>query len=227
VAEQVISLLSEASRLELNAGKRVSLRAHPTIAARWLIPRLTSLYESHPKIAVSVDTAYQRFPDFAFDSIDAVITFGTATWPNMETLALWEEQLIPVCSPALLATDTPDQILRTARLVDANVGGVDWRRWEEAYPGTIGGNNGNNGNLTVDTQDMAIVAAQHAQGVALVDAVLARDSIAAKQLIRIHPGGVHTGDRYSLVYPTRSTKSSGFVEFLSWLEAETLKVTAS
>lgn len=216
-AQQVIGLLSEISLLEPNVGKRISLRAHPTIATRWLIPRLDNLYKLDSKIAVNVDTAYQRFPDFAFESIDAVITFGAATWPNLETLALWEERLIAVCSPALLGENSPSHILSTARLLASNVGGVDWRRWEEAYPSTIGCNNG---YLTVDTEDLAMIAAQHGHGVALVDDVLARDSIANGQLIRMHPGSVCTGARYSVVYPARSMKSSGFTEFLSWLESE-------
>src|SRR5476649_2595667 len=47
VAEQVIALLSDASHMHETVGRSVSLRAHPTMAARWLIPGLTAFYQLH------------------------------------------------------------------------------------------------------------------------------------------------------------------------------------
>lgn len=117
-------------------------------------------------MTVSVDTVYHRFPDFAFESIDAMIAYGTATWPDFEALELWEEQLIPVCSPALLAGTTPEEVLKTARLVDASMDRLDWRRWEAYYPGSTGPDNA---HLTFDTLESAIVAVKCSQGIALVD----------------------------------------------------------
>lgn len=94
MAEQVINLLSDATQELKSVEKCISLRVHPTMATRWLIPRLTDLYRSHPGLAINMDTAYHRFPDFAFESIDAVFVFGTATWPDFETIELWEEELV-------------------------------------------------------------------------------------------------------------------------------------
>ncbi|MBK5396337.1 LysR family transcriptional regulator [Pseudomonas sp. TH39(2020)] len=217
VAEQVIGLLSDASHMLATVGRSVSLRAHPTMAARWLIPRLTAFYRLYPEVTVSVDTVYHRFPDFAFESIDAMIAYGTATWPDFEALELWEEQLIPVCSPVLLAGTTPEEVLKTARLVDSSMDRLDWRRWEEYYPGSTGPDNA---HLTFDTLESAIVAVKCGQGIALVDAVLTRDELLAQQLVRVHSGSIITGGRYTLVYPKRVKRSSGFSEFLDWLEQE-------
>jgi LysR family glycine cleavage system transcriptional activator len=217
VAEQVIGLLSDASQMLATVGRSVSLRAHPTMAARWLIPRLTAFYREHPQVTVSVDTVYHRFPDFAFESIDAMIAYGTATWPDFEALELWEEALIPVCSPVLLAGSTPEAVLKTARLVDASMDRLDWRRWDEYYPDSTGPDNA---HLTFDTLESAIVAVKCGQGIALVDAVLTRDELLTGQLIRVHAGSIVTGGRYTLVYPKRVKRSSGFCEFLEWLEQE-------
>lgn len=217
VAEQVIGLLSDASQMLATVGRSVSLRAHPTMATRWLIPRLTVFYRLQPDVTVSVDTAYERFPDFAFESIDAMITYGTATWPGFEALELWEEELIPVCSPALLADSCAEEVLKTARRVDGSLDRLDWRRWEELYPGTI---SGANGHLTFDTLESAIVATKCGQGVALVDPIITRDELLGQQLLRVHAGRIVTGARYTLVYPKRAKRSSGFAEFLSWLEQE-------
>ncbi|MGE8154773.1 LysR substrate-binding domain-containing protein [Pseudomonas vancouverensis] len=217
VAEQVIGLLSDASQMLTTVGRSVSLRAHPTMAARWLIPQLTDFFRGHPEVTVSVDTVYHRFPDFAFESVDAMIAYGTATWPDFEALELWEEQLIPVCSPALLAGTTPEALLRTARLVDSSMDRLDWRRWEEYYPGSTGNDNP---HLTFDTLESAIVAVKCGQGIALVDAVLARDELLNGQLVRVHAGRIVTGGRYTLVYPKRVKRSSGFCEFLAWLEQQ-------
>lgn len=215
VAEQVIGLLSDASHMLASAGRSVSLRAHPTMAARWLIPRLTAFYRLHPKVSVSVDTVYHRFPDFAFESVDAMIAYGTATWPDFEALELWEEELIPVCSPALLEATTPEELLKSARLVDASMDRLDWRRWDEYYPGSTGLDNP---HLTFDTLESAIVAVKCGQGIALVDAVLTQDELLTGQLRRVHTGSIVTGGRYTLVYPKRVKRSSGFCEFLEWLQ---------
>ncbi|MCU1758508.1 LysR substrate-binding domain-containing protein [Pseudomonas sp. 14P_8.1_Bac3] len=217
VAEQVIGLLSDASHMLATVGRSVSLRAHPTMAARWLIPRLTAFYQVHPEVTVSVDTVYHRFPDFAFESIDAMIAYGTATWPDFEALDLWEEELIPVCSPQLLTGTTPEALLKTARLVDSSMDRLDWRRWDEYYPNSTGTDNP---HLTFDTLESAIVAVKCGQGIALVDAVLTQDELRSGQLTRVHAGRIVTGGRYTLVYPKRVKRSSGFCEFLGWLEQE-------
>ncbi|QRY78327.1 LysR family transcriptional regulator [Pseudomonas sp. PDNC002] len=215
VAEQVIGLLSDASHMLATVGRSVSLRAHPTMATRWLIPRLTAFYDAHPDVTVSVDTAYERFPDFAFEAVDAMITYGTATWPGFEALVLWEEELIAVAAPSLVAGTTAEDALRCARLVDGSLDRLDWRRWEELYPGSLGGGNG---HLTFDTLESAIVAAKCGQGVALVDAVITRAELDNQELLRLHPGSIVTGARYTLVYPRRVKRSSGFAAFLAWLE---------
>jgi len=217
VAEQVIGLLSDASHMLTTVGTSVSLRAHPTMAARWLIPRLTAFFKEHPQVTVSVDTVYHRFPDFAFESVDAMVAYGNATWPDFEALHLWEEELIPVCSPALLAGTGASEVLKSARLVDSSMDRLDWRRWEEYYPDSIGPDNP---HLTFDTLESAIVAVKCGQGVALVDGVLTQEELLSKQLTRVHSGSIVTGGRYTLVYPRRVKRSSGFCRFLDWLEQE-------
>ncbi|TBN34360.1 hypothetical protein EYC95_27155 [Pseudomonas sp. BGI-2] len=129
----------------------------------------------------------------------------------------WEEELIPVCSPALLAGTTPEEVLKTGRLVDSSMDRLDWRRWEEYYPGSTGADNA---HLTFDTLESAIVAVKCGQGIALVDAVLTRDELLTGQLTRVHAGRIITGGRYTLVYPKRVKRSSVFSEFLDWLEQE-------
>lgn len=171
----------------------------------------------HPQVTVSVDTVYHRFPDFAFESIDAMVAYGTATWPDFEALQLWEEELIPVCSPALLAGTTAQELLKRARLVDSSMDRLDWRRWAEYYPDSTGTDNA---HLTFDTLESAIVAVKCGQGIALVDAVLTDDELRSGQLVRVHSGRIVTGGRYTLVYPRRVKHSSGFSEFLAWLGQE-------
>jgi LysR family glycine cleavage system transcriptional activator len=56
------------------------------------------------------------------------------------------------------------------------------------------------------------------QGIALVDAVRTHDELLTGQLTRVHAGRIITGGRYTLVYPKRVKRSSGFCEFLDWLE---------
>ncbi|MNW69399.1 DNA-binding transcriptional activator GcvA [compost metagenome] len=60
------------------------------------------------------------------------------------------------------------------------------------------------------------------QGIALVDAVLTQDELLNQQLTRVHSGSIVTGARYTLVYPKRVKRSSGFSEFIEWLEQDVI-----
>jgi DNA-binding transcriptional LysR family regulator len=74
----------------------------PTFMMRWLIPRLYDFNARHPDIGVRLSASFAPV-DFARDGIDAAIRFGAAPWPeDVEAQPFLDEQIGPVCSPALL-----------------------------------------------------------------------------------------------------------------------------
>src|SRR5881227_2245594 len=77
-----------------------------SLAAKWLLPRLSSFQESHPGIDVRITTS-TNLVDFRSGDVDAAIRYGRGQWSGLRADWLMADQLFPVCSPALIAGDKP------------------------------------------------------------------------------------------------------------------------
>ena len=91
--------------------RRVRIVSVESVAEMWLVPRLAAFRALHPGIAIEVETNH-RAVDPARRDFDAWLAYsGETSAPRPltrreDTLleeTLYEEQLVPVCSPALLA----------------------------------------------------------------------------------------------------------------------------
>src|SRR5450759_5957776 len=77
-----------------------------SLAAKWLLPRLSAFQETHPGIDVRITTS-TSLVDFKRGDVDAGIRYGRGHWPGLRADWLMADELFPVCSPALLAGDKP------------------------------------------------------------------------------------------------------------------------
>src|SRR6202163_886751 len=103
-----------------------------SLAAKWLLPRLTAFQEAHPGIDVRI-TPCTGLVDFKSGDVDAAIRYGRGNWPGVRADWLMADQLFRVCSPGMLAGDKP---LRSPEDLPDHVllhtsGGYDddWRLW--------------------------------------------------------------------------------------------------
>ena len=78
----------------------LKIRSYTTFALRWLIPRLSSFHQAHPKIDVQLTTSLDF--DFEKEDLDAAIRLGDGNWPGLQAERLVPHELVPVCSPRLL-----------------------------------------------------------------------------------------------------------------------------
>ena len=114
---------------------RLRIVAVESIAERWLLPRLARFTATRPDIAVEIETDHAGVDPNRHD-FDAWITFtGDARAPDPESArheALFEETLIPVCSPALLKSRgrprAPDELHRWPLIYHLGWPG-DWPLW--------------------------------------------------------------------------------------------------
>ena len=87
-------------------GGSLALAAVPTFATRWLMPRLPGFAALQPDVVVHIETRTRPFL-FADAEFDAALYAGTpaqvANWAGTRALLLLHEDVVPVCSPALLA----------------------------------------------------------------------------------------------------------------------------
>src|ERR1700729_974117 len=82
-------------------GDELTIGCLGTFAIKCLIPLLPSYRASHPDIAVRLRTLVP-FGDALHDDYDVSIHYGLDDWPGMATWKINDEEVFPVCSPALL-----------------------------------------------------------------------------------------------------------------------------
>jgi LysR family glycine cleavage system transcriptional activator len=73
---------------------------------QWLLPRLPKFTAQHAGIDVQIHTSVER-ADFVTTGMDAGIRFDGGNWPRLHSENLFDEWLVPVCTPALLRRHGP------------------------------------------------------------------------------------------------------------------------
>ncbi|RUW87242.1 LysR family transcriptional regulator, partial [Mesorhizobium sp. M8A.F.Ca.ET.023.01.1.1] len=75
-------------------------------AAKWLMRRVENFRKLRPGIELRFDIAY-GLRDFDLDDVDVGIRFGAGKYPGLYAHRLFDNIIIPVCSPGLLASGPP------------------------------------------------------------------------------------------------------------------------
>ena len=211
--EQLIALLIEADQAMTQQPQTVTLRVHPSLAIRWLLPRLPDLYHAHPHVRVDIDTAWVRRPDFELEGIDGMIEYGVGPWPGLTEDRLWEEQLAPVCRPGQAGDLKGRKSFDALVLLHMDRTYETWERWAAQAQVSLAGAR----HLVFDTLDLAVTAAQQGQGLALADLALVGAAVHEGLLVQAHPVQLDVGMGYSLIAPKTSSSVSGFSLLRTWL----------
>ena len=212
----------ERDTLDLMAGKgrggAIALEAVPTFATRWLIPRLPQLAALHPDTVVHIET---RTRPFLFDDtgFDAALFTGTAEqvarWPGTQAEPLMREDVVPVCSPALLQGGplAPAQVA-TLPLLQQSTRPYGWRQWFDAMevqaPAALAG-------PRYELFSMIAVAAAHGLGVALMPPMLIEAELARGELVVACPQPLRGERSYYLVTPVLEHEPAVLGEFRLWM----------
>jgi LysR family transcriptional regulator, glycine cleavage system transcriptional activator len=189
-----------------------------SLAAKWLVPRLFRFRRAHGDIDVRLSTS-ERLVDFVNDGIDIAIRYGQGRYPGLESELLMEEDLSPVCSPALLKGPHPlhkPEDLKYHTLIHDDFH-VDWAMWLRTAG--ITGIDPHRGP-TFNSSEHAVQAAVLGEGVVLGRSALVTDDLASGRLIRPFTIRLPAGLAYYIVYPARSLRRHKVKIFRDWLLAE-------
>src|SRR4051812_41800799 len=88
-------------------GRRLTLTAAPSFAAKWLVPRLGRFEVAHPQVDVWL-SAGMEVVDFNAGEVDLAIRYGSGRYPGLEVIRLLSETVIAVASPELMANNPLD-----------------------------------------------------------------------------------------------------------------------
>jgi LysR family glycine cleavage system transcriptional activator len=193
-----------------------------SLAAKWLLPRLTDFQEAHPGIDVRITTS-TSLVDFQRDDVDAAIRYGRGQWPGLRADWLMADELFPVCSPSLLRGDKPLRLPEDLRgyplLHTSNANSDDWRLWLTAagLPADIAKQPG----ITFDMIFMTIQAAIDGIGVAMGRTSYVSDDIAKGRLVVPFKIALPADAGFYLVSPEGRREAPKLAAFRQWMIAAT------
>ncbi|MCK1395399.1 transcriptional regulator GcvA [Bradyrhizobium sp. 1] len=193
-----------------------------SLAAKWLLPRLTDFQEQHPGIDVRITTS-TSLVDFQRDNVDAAIRYGRGQWPGLRADWLMADELFPVCSPSLLRGDKPlrqpEDLKGYPLLHTSNANSDDWRLWLTAagLPADIARQPG----ITFDMIFMTIQAAIDGIGVAMGRTSYVQDDIAKGRLVVPFKIALPADAGFYLVSPQGRREAPKLAAFREWMIAAT------
>jgi LysR family glycine cleavage system transcriptional activator len=202
----------------------LTVSAAPSLTAKWLVLRLHRFRERHPEIDVRI-SATMELADFGRGDADLAIRYGSGRYPGLHVERLLEDQVFPLCSPALLDGTPPlrrPADLRAHALIHDDTAegrplAPNWAMWLRAAG--VDGVDASRG-LRFSGAHLALDAAASGRGVALANHVLAAADIAAGRLVRPFGLGLSDGFAYFLVCPPGALDRPKIRAFCRWLREE-------
>ena len=231
VAQEVLQELHDTTlKLRGTAATRtVTVTTTPGFASLWLIPRLNGYLQGHPGIDVRISASYDTV-NLERDGVDLAIRYAKTAEMEGER-PLFEEEVIPVCSPAL-AADAKRPLREPADLRahvllhmdDPRASWIEWNLWLHAHglrdfkPA---------GALQFSQYDQLVQAAVNGQGVALGRLPLLRRMLRDKQLVTPFKKSIVSSRGYYVVHSARAADKKDVAEFEAWLLKETKNDSAA
>lgn len=210
-------------RLKEGAASGVlTVTVSPAFAAKWLLPRIDSFHAAWPDTDVRLDTNLKPV-DFAASGVDIGVRYGTGAWPGLVAEKLMEEEIYPVCSPALLRRqgrpqvpgDLANETLIHDMSMDSHAGFPSWDAWlKKAGVADVATTRG----MRINNSAAVLQAAIDGSGVALARSVMARDDLAAGRLVRLFPEiEFSSALAYYVVYRAECSALPRLIAFRDWL----------
>lgn len=196
----------------------LNLSVAPAFLHRWLLPRISRFYNTHPHIELELSASIGLI-DFAHSDTDMAVYFGDGQWDDVESNFLKRSALIPVCTPSLMknkpihlpADITKHTLLHVSKRPD------EWRAWFNAagieYRETRKGMFLSSGLLTAQ-------AAARGLGVALTDMSLISEEIQSGQLVAPLDIPLELSKSFYLVYREKRSLTPAMRAFQDWIMAE-------
>lgn len=209
---------------------RLIVSTPPSLAERWLAPRLRSFLVRRPR--VSIDLRAKDDPlDIAAEGVDVRICYGARLYPDLDVLPLFEDRVVPVASPAFLEA----QGLRPGDDLDEFDDGLliltNWGpsfsthpTWDDWFRHKGSGKRSpHDPALSAGASSLALEFARLGLGIALGQLALAAPDLAAGKLVALDDNALPIGQHYCAVTlpgHRRRTDLSDLIDVLKSSELE-------
>ncbi|TGT69986.1 transcriptional regulator GcvA [bacterium M00.F.Ca.ET.159.01.1.1] len=198
-------------------------------ATKWLMRRVDDFRQQKPGIELRFDITYD-VRDFERDDVDIGIRFGTGKYPGLVAHRLFENIIIPVCSPALLVSGPPlkeprDLFNHTLAHIEWSRQGVTWPNWSMWMHAAGVDDFDDSRTLVFGSSTDATQAALDGNAVALADFAMVANDLSQGRLVRPFELGIKVAPEfaYFLVYPEAAKDDARVIAFREWLLDEVAK----
>ena len=205
--------------------RRVRIVSVEAVAEKWLLPRLATFKAAHPAVAIELETNHRGVdPDrrdfdawFAYTGETAAPRPLTCREDTLLEETLYEEGLLPVCSPALLAARgrprTPAELGGWPLLYDLGWD-ADWSYWFARQ-----------GESTPDLSQasgfrlysMLVQAAVHGIGAAIGRPMLIARELESRTLVPLFDRQAEAPERCCLITTAASRQRPEVRAFREWV----------
>lgn len=211
-----LTLLERAVPTDRAPADRLVVGIHPSLATRWLIPRLGNFLPRVADATIEVRSTAD-LGDFLSQGVDVAIRYGAGEWPNAARERLAGEVLFPVCTPAYRDAHGIKRPSDLARCTLLRHGWQQWGPWLRAA--RLRHKEPTSGLVVSDT-GMLLEAALAGQGVALARSLFAAGNLADGHLVRLFDVTIEDAYSYYLLWPASATLSGIARAFRDWLREE-------
>lgn len=209
---------------------RVTVDAH--FAVKWLMRRLERFRKLWPDIELRFDISTE-VRDFDLDDVDIGVRFGAGNYPGLCTHRLFDDVIVPVCSPRLLASGPPlgqpsDLLNHTLVHVEWARQGVTWPNWR-MWMAAAGIDDFDDSRIvSFATSSDVVQAALNGDAVALADFTMVAGDLAEGRLVRLFELGIRMPPEfaYFLVYPQETASDPRIAAFRDWIIDEATRTRA-
>ncbi len=199
---------------------RISTTA--SFASQFLVPRLGLFRDRFPEIELEFLTTI-RLVDLSREEFDIAVRYGGGQWDGVVSIPLSEPMLIPVCTPEIYERNGRDgqQVVLKERRIQSSAYN-EWRDYADLAKVDF---SRSLSTIVIEEFQVALTAACHGQGVALLPPILVRERVRQGELVVFSNVRVKTEYTFYLVHTPNFKRSLVVPEVVEWLKAEAAAIT--
>lgn len=195
---------------------RISTMA--SFAAQFFVPRLDKFKDEVPDIELEILTS-QRLVDFSREEVDLTVRYGHGIWDDVVSTQLVKGQLVPVCSPVLLADideSDRDDFIRNTRRIQIH-SSDEWRAWSQLTQLDL---TDSRRPFIIEDTLVAVEATLSGQGIALLPEVIARHNIENGNLTTFSDQRLPWNKTYFITHTPNANRNPVIRDVIAWITKE-------
>ncbi|MBL4898965.1 MAG: LysR family transcriptional regulator [Colwellia sp.] len=216
ITEESLSIIRRGTARLRNSSTNTPLTISllPSFAHNWFLPNLASFEQKHPEVSLRLAPSYHPV-DLDVDSdIDLAIRLGRGDWPNLHSLQVTEDELIPVCVPNIASQLNNIRDIKDQRLIVDSSPYDEWHRWRAK----AGLNYTDKNCLYLDDVNLQLAAAIEGRGICLSRKSFVMNHLAQGNLVQAFELSIYSKFNFYLVCPTNRLDEQKTSIFYQWIK---------